>query len=207
MSAPIANLPGNDLKVFESTSGFFKIPCNWYPEQAEVFASEDGVDFFSLGEGCLNEKFDLEVAGLTRANFIRIVDTSNPHRFFGNADGYDVDAVKAIDESQVNFASESRDASLENFAPNEEPSAKMTVMSNPFTDQLRLKINVIDEEIQAQLRVLSTTGEVIFDDKLTLFFGENEVAVDMAAKSTGIYLVKLDEIEGGQEHVIKVMKR
>lgn len=208
MSAPVTNLPGNDLQIFESTSGFWRIPCYWYPEKAEVFASEDGVEFFSLGTICLNGRVDLEVAGLRQANFIRIVDVSNRRRFRGNADGFDVDAVKAIDESQFNFASGvNTDLTLENFAANEEPSAKMTVMGNPVEDVLKLKIEVVDEEIQGQLRVMNTRGEVIYNNLLNLHYGENEITIDMKGKSTGIYLVKLDEVEGQQNHVIKVMKR
>lgn len=207
MSAPIANLPGNDLKVFESTSGFWQIPCSWYPEQAEVFASEDGVEFFSLGTGCLNEKFDLEVAGLRTAEYIRIVDISDRHKFRGNADGYDVDAVKAIDESGLGgFAAVPNNASLENFAPNEEFSAELQVMQNPVEDVLKLSINVIDEEITTQLRVVSMQGDVIYSQQHSLFFGENVIEIDMKSKTAGFYLVKMDELEGGLNHVKKVIK-
>lgn len=208
MSAPISNLPGNDLKVFESTSGFFRIPCSWYPEKAEVFASEDGVDFFSLGTGCLNEKFDLEVAGLRTAEYIRIVDVSDPHRFRGNADGYDVDAVIAIDESGLQgLPAVPAEASFENFALNEEYSAELEVMQNPVEDVLRLSINVVDEEITTQLRVVSMQGDVIYSQQHSLFFGDNLIEIDMAGKTAGLYLVKMDELEGGLNHVKKVIKR
>lgn len=209
MSAPIANLPGNDLKVFESTSGFYKIPCSWYPEQAEVFASEDGENFFSLGSGCLNEKFDLETAGLRTASYIRIVDVSDPADFRGNADGYDVDAVKAINESTQALAqvvNREGNLSFENFAPNEEASAELTILDNPVRDVLRLRINVMDEEIRTTLRVMNTKGEVIFNEERSLVFGENTIEVNMKGTSAGIYLVKLDELEGGLSHVKKAIK-
>lgn len=208
MSAPIANLPGNDLKVFESTSGLFEVPCWLYPEKAEVFASEDGVEFFSLGKGCLSAKFDLEVAGLRTASYIRIVDKSKRGNFIGNADGYDVDAVMAIDESGMNsIASAARLQHFENFDLNEEPSAELTVLQNPVDDVLRLSIRVVDEEIRTQLRVVSMQGEVIFNDEMSLFLGENTIEVDMGGKSAGFYLVKLDELDGGLNHIKKVIKR
>jgi len=209
MSAPISNLPGNDLKVFESTSGFWRIPCSWYPEQAEVFASEDGVDFFSLGTGCLNEKFDLEVAGLRTAEYIRIVDISDRNVFRGNADGYDVDAVKAIDESGsegLQMIAANASLNMENFAPNEEFSAELQVMQNPVQDVLRLSINVVDEEITTQLRVVSMQGDVIYSQQHSLFFGDNTIEINMAGKTKGFYLVKMDELEGGLNHVKKVIK-
>ncbi len=209
MSAPVANLPGNDLKVFESTSGFFHIPCSWYPEQAEVLASEDGENFFSLGNGCLNEKFDLEVAGLRTASYIRIVDTSDPSDFRGNADGYDVDAIKAINESAealAPVANRESDLSFENFAPNEEASAELTILDNPVRDVLRLRINVIDEEIRTNLRVMNTRGEVIYSGERSLFFGENTIEVNMKGKSAGVYLIKLDELDGGISHIKRAIK-
>ncbi|GAB5526500.1 MAG: hypothetical protein Roseis2KO_43720 [Roseivirga sp.] len=209
MSAPIANLPGNDLKVFESTSGFFRIPCNWYPEQAEVLASEDGENFFSLGQGCLNEKFDLELAGLRTASYIRIVDLSDPSDFRGNADGYDVDAVKAINESAealAPVANREADLNFENFAPNEEASAELTILDNPVRDVLRLHINVIDEEIRINLRVMNTRGEVIYSGESSLFFGQNTIEVNMKGRSAGVYLIKLDELDGGISHTKKAIK-
>ena len=66
---------------------------------------------------------------------------------------------------------------------------------------------MIDEEIRTNLRVMSMQGEVIFQDEMSLFYGENTIEIDMQDRSAGVYLVKLDELDGGINHVKKAIKQ
>lgn len=91
---PFANGEGNDVMVFE-TSYEENGDCESHPEKADVFASQDGINFVYLGLACRDQAtFDL--GPLSWAQYIRIVDISKPQNFTQNnaaVDGYDVDGV------------------------------------------------------------------------------------------------------------------
>ncbi|WP_027000087.1 DUF4114 domain-containing protein [Eisenibacter elegans] len=91
----IINGPGNDILVVETSFG--APTCNKYPEKVEAFASQDGQNFVSLGIGCLDSEFDL--GDLEWAQYIKLVDVSNPADFRGEVDGYDLDGVVCLNGS------------------------------------------------------------------------------------------------------------
>lgn len=87
----IINGEGDDLQLLETTYG--NKSCEQYPEKAEVYASQDGVNWVVLGNTCLDGSFDL--GNLEWAQYVKIIDITNPEDF-GNADGYDVDGITCI---------------------------------------------------------------------------------------------------------------
>ena len=90
----IVNGAGNDLAITETTYG--ALDCETYPEKANVYASQSGLEgeWTFVGNGCLDSEFDL--GALDWAQYIKIVDGTNPNDFAGVADGYDVDAVEVL---------------------------------------------------------------------------------------------------------------
>ena len=97
----IRNGEGNDIRVYESTFG--NKSCTAYPEKARVFASQDGCRFVFLGEICQDGTVDL--GALTWAQYVRIVDVSSKTAVYqssGTPDGYDVDAVEALNGFETN---------------------------------------------------------------------------------------------------------
>jgi hypothetical protein len=89
--SPIANGAGDDIRVSETTWNF---TCENYPETADVFASQDGLNFVFLGRTCLSNTFDL--GGLAWAQYIKVVDASDASLFPMDADGYDVNAIECL---------------------------------------------------------------------------------------------------------------
>jgi hypothetical protein len=84
----ILNGSGDDIRVYEVTGGS-------YPdEKATIEASQDGVTWTLLGTATRDEDFDL--GALSWAAYVRITDTSAPGAFEPTADGFDLDAVKAL---------------------------------------------------------------------------------------------------------------
>lgn len=84
----ILNEPGQDVRVYEVTGGT-------YPdEQASVEASQDGITWTLLGTAVRDEDFDL--GSLAWAHYIRITDVTPSGSFESAADGFDLDAVKAL---------------------------------------------------------------------------------------------------------------
>ncbi|MFH0974009.1 MAG: hypothetical protein V1817_04460 [Candidatus Micrarchaeota archaeon] len=84
----LVNGPGNDVKVYEITG----LP--YAMEYVKVEASYDAANWVTLAESApRTAELDL---GLACAHYIRLTDVSNPALFVSNGDGYDVDAVKAL---------------------------------------------------------------------------------------------------------------
>jgi hypothetical protein len=88
----IVDGPGADLRVYEVTGGT-------YPdEHIKVEASQDGVNWVTIvADGVRDINADLSGSGLSWAKHIRVTDLNLPANFSDSvADGYDVDAVEAL---------------------------------------------------------------------------------------------------------------
>lgn len=86
---PVINGPGADLSVYEITGG------DTYPDEtARVFVSDDNSTWDNVGVVVRDGTVDL--GSHASANYVRIVGTANVQNFQGDADNYDVDAVKAL---------------------------------------------------------------------------------------------------------------
>ena len=90
----IYNDVGNDLTVFETSFG--SPACEFYPESVRVLASQTGQDgsWEDLGSACLDGEFDL--GSLPWARFVKLIEDSDATNFTDEADGFDVDGVKAL---------------------------------------------------------------------------------------------------------------
>ncbi|MEZ5172166.1 MAG: T9SS type A sorting domain-containing protein [Bacteroidia bacterium] len=93
-AGPVANGPGADIRVVETTWGY--TPAE-YPETANVFASQDGVNFVYLGSTVHSGEFDLGV--LSWAQYIKIMDASDATLFPPTADGYDLNGIECLNGS------------------------------------------------------------------------------------------------------------
>ncbi len=94
---PIANGPGADVRVVETTWNY---TAEDYPETANVFASQDGVNFVFLGSTVHSGEFDLGV--LSWAQYIKIMDASDASLFPADADGYDLNGIECLNGSADN---------------------------------------------------------------------------------------------------------
>jgi hypothetical protein len=91
---------GPDIAIWEITGG----PTNQVSdEKAEVFVSEDGVTFVSLGIVTGDAALDIAPAGLDYVRFVKLVDKSTGVQG-ANGDGYDVDAITIIEGSCSQYA-------------------------------------------------------------------------------------------------------
>lgn len=86
---PVYNGPGNDLQIFEVTSG-----DSYGDESAKIAVSTDNSVWTDVGVVIRDGGVDL--GAVTKANYIRITDTSDKTQFEPTADAFDVDAVKAL---------------------------------------------------------------------------------------------------------------
>ncbi|MCB0321082.1 MAG: hypothetical protein KDD60_09160, partial [Bdellovibrionales bacterium] len=91
---------GFDFYIAETSNGHHNKPCSSYPEYAEIFGTQDGETWHSLGTICRADLIDLGIAGLDYVTAIRIHDRTT----MDTSDGYDVDGIGCIvnDESAPN---------------------------------------------------------------------------------------------------------
>lgn len=88
----IVNGAGNDLKVFEVTVG------DYPDEKIKVEVSPNGVAWTTLANP-LTRDGEVDLGSLQCVQFVRLTDVSNEALFEATADGYDVDAVQALNSS------------------------------------------------------------------------------------------------------------
>jgi hypothetical protein len=91
---------GTDLYLYETSFGQRGKACSSYPEKAEVFGSEDGTTWVSLGEVCRDGGFDLGRYGLRWTVGLRILDRTT----LNESDGYDVDGIGCVPPPSYNPA-------------------------------------------------------------------------------------------------------
>jgi hypothetical protein len=99
---PITNGEGNDVMIIEDTWGT-------YPEEnAEVYASQDGVNWTYLGEADnltrhiigIHTISEFDLGDMEWARFIKVIDSTDPALFgtIPDADGYDLNAIEILQD-------------------------------------------------------------------------------------------------------------
>lgn len=88
----IVDGPGNDIRAWEITGG------TSYPvEKVKIEVSQDGDTWFLVASSLDRDtEANLGDSGLTWAKYVRLTDVSNRALFTNDADGYDLDAVSAL---------------------------------------------------------------------------------------------------------------
>jgi len=183
----LCDKPGNDLRVYETSYGnpMFAL----YPEQAEIFVSQEGNTWKSLGHtntttpyiNCqvkLDTDFDIKGA-YPWIKFVRVVDVTNPNAKMLNpakctplpvmvfnkaSDGFDLDAIESLENSKPNGWPSGRTmvdaAETDNVVIITNPSA--LIYPNPVEREL-----MIDLEEEEELAIMedATIHLEIFDMK------------------------------------------
>lgn len=85
----IVNSDGADVRVYEVTGGV-------YPDESvDVAASQDGINWTSIATNVARDE-DIDLGPLVWAKYIRVTDVTPTTGFEDTADGYDLDAVRAL---------------------------------------------------------------------------------------------------------------
>ncbi|GAA4109348.1 hypothetical protein GCM10022393_05890 [Aquimarina addita] len=194
------NPDGDEFTVYESTGYTYTIPCNFYPETAEVFASQDGIDFVSLGTTCQDGSFDLATGNLDTAKYIKIVDVSDPAKFpWFFSDGYDLDAIQCIDTSiTTDKTTEKTDLnSIENHSAydaelvtEEFSSGKttMSVTSNPVDDVLSISFESFSAE-KTNIIIMDINGKVVYNNDILPDSNIFIWNIDFQPFASGFYMI------------------
>ena len=90
---PVINGPGADIHVVETSFG--TPPCGPTYEKADIWVSQDGVNFYNAGTLCRDGDIDIDNAGAGLAYITQIKVVNNDAETNTN-DGYDLDGVVAL---------------------------------------------------------------------------------------------------------------
>ncbi len=208
------NADTNEFAVFESTGFFNNIPCSYFPESAEVFASKDGVAFVSLGTTCQDGEFDLATGNLRSAKFIRVVDISDKNVFPWFADGYDLDAIVCLENGQSLINKQTvvyaeNPTALESELMNEKFGAEevtVKVSPNPVTNYLSVDFTAFSGN-DINISVTNVTGQIVFNQTVRLNVGQSKASIDMSGYPRGFYIVRVSDTSGVINKTIKVLKK
>ena len=119
----VPNGEGNDLMVVETT--FNSVGCNVYPEYADVYVSQNGVDFHFAKTVCKSDNLvDISDAG-QGFTFITSVRIVNNDALSTTPDGYDLDGVATLHHCLSATASVSQNSPEMGF------QTKSTLSNNP----------------------------------------------------------------------------
>ena len=87
----VVNGPGMDLKLWEVTGG-----TNYPDEVVDVYVGDAPAGPWTLVGDNVTRDAEIDLGSVTEAQYVRIVDASNVALFESTADGYDLDAVQAL---------------------------------------------------------------------------------------------------------------
>jgi len=182
----VFNKEGLDLRVIETSFG--NPTCANYPEEAEISVSKDGVTFAPISEICQDGSLDL--GGLTWIQYVKIVDASQigSSRFNGAADGFDVDAVVAL--QACSNGANSRMANTDNIT---EPDAEWTanLYPNPTSDRANLELVDLPTDDVITYELFDATGRLLVQEKHQLRDGQINISIDVKHLPMGSYQVRI----------------
>lgn len=186
----VADQPGDDFIVFETTYDDVNDECGVYPETADVYVSDNGVDFYFVGSACKDTAFDIANSGLLDIQYIKIVDTSDiNYKGFGPAaDGFDVDGIHCINAHYS--AARHHEFGLANTVPNEPYEKAITTFPNPFQDEISVTMEVEKEGVY-EVMVHDIFGALIYKGKVNSSLGELRTEIDARGFARGTYTITI----------------
>ncbi len=210
------NKDSNELAVVESTGFYRQIPCRYYPESAEVFASQDGVTFVSLGTTCQDGEFDLATGNLSSAKFVKIVDTSDRSVFPWFADGYDLDAVVCLTGNTP--AARSKESIVYAESPTglesemvgdvselEDEPILLATHPNPVENILSIELNSFTTGA-ISIAITDVMGKTVYTQTATVNEGQSSISIDMSTYPKGFYVVHVANKSGSFSTTQKIIK-
>ncbi|MEO9871453.1 choice-of-anchor J domain-containing protein [Ekhidna sp.] len=203
LTSMIVDQPGNDFRLIETSFNDVNRSCESYPETADVYVSMDGIDYIYVGSACKDEDFDIATSGLMEIEYVRIVDTSNPVLFGGDADGFDVDGIHCINNHFSGAAPVS--FGLANIVPDEEDDT-MIAYPNPFDKEIGVKMKV-ESKGKYVVTVHDNQGVIIAERVVDAFSGQVSTAIDAGKLANGVYIITVTSEDGSFKSSNTLIKR
>lgn len=191
MDGGILNLPGNDLRICETT--FDNRTCAQYPEYARIFVSQDLQNWTDLGVICQDGEVD--IAPLNWVLYVKIVDETDPAAFGSQVvDGYDVDGVRRILPPAARQAKAGTSLSEEEF-----------FYPNPVDDAVRIDLSAAPEDSQVSIIIQDMNGKLLKKTVLLRDPNQPEIDIDCRELPAGQFILN---VEGaGLNETFRILKK
>ncbi len=157
-SGAVPNEDGDDIEIVETTFGVNG--CESYPEYADVYVSQDGINFFFVENICRFDGFvDISDAGafdyITQVKIVSADPSSSP-------DGFDVDGVVAL-HNCVDELGEGEEPVVQDDNTVEEAednAIQLTAFPNPSNGPVIIEFTSSTNDL-ALIEVLDMNGRVV----------------------------------------------
>jgi hypothetical protein len=189
MDGGILNIPGNDLRICETTFG--NLSCAQFPEYARIFVSQDNLTWSDLGTICQDGEVD--IAPLRWILYVKIVDETDPADFGSQlADGFDLDGVQRILPAARMAVSGTYLQEGEFFKP------------NPVAEALHLDLSAAENNGVIHIRIFDMKGSIFQKTELLFDSKEPEINLDCKGLPPGQYVL---QVEGaGLSEIRRIVK-
>ncbi len=196
----VPNMDGDDIEIVETTYG--NASCSSYIEEADVYVSVDGIEYFFAKTVCRANGFvDISDAGtFSFINFVKLVNSANS----ATPDAFDVDGVVAIHNCGLS------DEDLEIMRPMmselnvEQSVSTITAYPNPTTGPAVVEFSTANTG-KTVIEVMDMSGRTV----QTIFNQDAQagqvyrVDFDGASLPNGIYLTRM--VSNGTTTIEKMM--
>ncbi|HEY9044950.1 MAG TPA: putative Ig domain-containing protein [Ohtaekwangia sp.] len=209
LSSNLSDQAGNDLIVHETSYGDPSFSS--HPERAEVFASQNGSQWVSLGftgssQYCnepIDHAFDLS-GKIAWCRYIKIVDKTDRHAkilspvsclptntnaFNETSNGFDVDAVTCGSYTEGYAARVATAEASAIFSGNAN-----AIYPNPVTDRLTVSLSeddkfILPDDRQIRLDIRDVSGRMVYQQLHTLDAGW-KTQCDVSSFPTGVFILR-----------------
>ncbi|MFT6355032.1 MAG: hypothetical protein ACJAXD_002025, partial [Cryomorphaceae bacterium] len=185
----VANLDGDDIQVIETSYG--NPGCAAYPEYANVYVSQNGVDFVFAETVCKSDNgVDISAAG--DFDYITVVKIVNADSLTTSPDGFDLDGVIAIHNCEnITEEEEEENNTGEPVLLSNTSSTVISSYPNPTEGQATIEFSVAQSK-RAIVEIFDINGrsvETMFNQDVQAG-NTYRLAFDGASLPNGIYVVK-----------------
>ena len=178
MDGGILNIPGNDLRICETTFG--NRTCAQYPEHARIYVSQDGQNWTDLGTICQDGEVD--IAPLNWILYVKIVDETNPSAFGSQVvDGFDLDGVQRIMPSATRKAL--AEASLQEGG---------FLQPNPVGEMMHIHLGTSEKNGVVQIRISDIQGKLFQQSNIPIETEESEISINCKGLPRGQYILTVE---------------
>ena len=178
MNGGILNIPGNDLRICETTFG--PRSCASYPEVARIFVSQDLTNWADLGTICQDGEVDM--APLNWIRYVKIVDETDPTAFGSQVvDAFDVDGVQRIMPPPAREAVAGNTLSEGDF-----------FQPNPVQETLQLDLSAAEENNILTIRISDLQGRILQETKLLTDSRQTDLTMDCGGLPKGQLILTVE---------------
>ncbi|MFN2422522.1 MAG: T9SS type A sorting domain-containing protein [Cryomorphaceae bacterium] len=157
-SGIVPNLSGDDIEVVETSFGN-AIGCETYPEYADVYVSNDGVDFHFAKTVCKSDPF-VDISDAGPFPFITHVQIVNNDELSTTFDSYDLDGVVALHNCSEEELSD--EGVIGGTPGNDQVQINLEVYPNPSNGNGPINVEFVsDKEQLLTVEVIDMSGRTV----------------------------------------------